>query len=208
VAHSHSAAPGEGTKRDAVHFDMEQYKYKDLTLAILKDILLEEEFRQRDDIGVTMQAYLRDSYEDLQDLVAWAKQRGTPVTVRLVKGAYWDQETIIARQNDWPNPVYSKKVSTDANFERMTRLLLENHQYLYAAIGSHNVRSQAHAMAIAEELNIPKRNIELQVLYGMADKLAKTMADKGLSGAGLHPVWGADSRHVLPDSPPAGEHGE
>ena len=163
----------------AVHFDMEQYKYKDLTLAILKDILTEEEFRPRDDIGVTMQAYLRDSYEDLQDLVSWAKQRGTPVTVRLVKGAYWDQETIIARQNDWPNPVYSKKISTDANFERMTRLLLENHQYLYAAIGSHNVRSQAHAMAIAEELKIPKRNIELQVLYGMADKLAKTMADKG-----------------------------
>jgi RHH-type proline utilization regulon transcriptional repressor/proline dehydrogenase/delta 1-pyrroline-5-carboxylate dehydrogenase len=163
----------------AVHFDMEQYKYKDLTLAILKDILMEEEFRQRDDIGITMQAYLRDSYEDLQDLVNWAKQRGTPVTVRLVKGAYWDQETIIARQNDWPSPVYSKKVSTDANFERMTRLLLENHQYLYGAIGSHNVRSQAHAMAIAEELNIPKRNIELQVLYGMADRLAKTMADKG-----------------------------
>ncbi|MEO1068881.1 MAG: proline dehydrogenase family protein, partial [Cyanobacteria bacterium J06638_6] len=162
-----------------VHFDMEQYRYKDLTLAILKDILMEEEFQPRDDIGVTLQAYLRDSYEDLQDLVVWAKERGTPVSVRLVKGAYWDQETITARQNDWPSPVYGQKVSTDANFERMTRLLLENHQYLYAAIGSHNVRSQAYAMAIAEELNIPKRNIELQVLYGMADKLAKTLADKG-----------------------------
>ncbi|PSN15454.1 L-glutamate gamma-semialdehyde dehydrogenase [filamentous cyanobacterium CCT1] len=163
----------------AVHFDMEQYRYKALTLAILKDILMEAEFRQRDDLGVTLQAYLRDSYSDLKDLVLWAKNRGTPVTVRLVKGAYWDQETITARQNDWPSPVYSEKVSTDANFERMTRLLLENHQYLYAAIGSHNVRSQAYAMAIAEELNIPKRNIELQVLYGMADKLAKTLADKG-----------------------------
>ncbi|WP_204140823.1 L-glutamate gamma-semialdehyde dehydrogenase [Halomicronema sp. CCY15110] len=162
-----------------VHFDMEQYEYKDLTLAILKDLLLEPEFRDRDDLGVTMQAYLRDSYEDLEGLVAWAKQRGTPVTVRLVKGAYWDQETILARQNNWPTPVYSQKVSTDANFEQMTRLLLENHQYLYAAIGSHNVRSQAYAMAIAEELKIPKRNIELQVLYGMADKLAKILADKG-----------------------------
>ncbi len=163
----------------AVHFDMEQYRYKALTLAILKDILMEAEFRQRDDLGVTLQAYLRDSYNDLKDLVLWAKNRGTPVTVRLVKGAYWDQETITAQQNGWPTPVYSQKVSTDANFERMTRLLLENHQYLYAAIGSHNVRSQAYAMAIAEELAIPRRNIELQVLYGMADKLAKTLADKG-----------------------------
>jgi RHH-type proline utilization regulon transcriptional repressor/proline dehydrogenase/delta 1-pyrroline-5-carboxylate dehydrogenase len=163
----------------AVHFDMEQYRYKALTLAILKDILMEAEFRQRDNLGVTLQAYLRDSYNDLKDLVIWAKNRGTPVTVRLVKGAYWDQETITARQNGWPSPVYSQKVSTDANYERMTRLLLENHPYLYAAIGSHNVRSQAHAMAIANELNIPRRNIELQVLYGMADKLAKTLADQG-----------------------------
>ena len=162
-----------------IHFDMEQYAYKDLTLAILKDILMEPEFRQRDDIGVTLQAYLQDSYADLKDLVSWAQTRGTPVTVRLVKGAYWDQETIIARQNNWPSPVYSQKISTDANFERMTRLLLENHQHLYAAIGSHNVRSQAYAMAIAEALNVPKRNIELQVLYGMAEKLAKTLADRG-----------------------------
>ncbi|MFZ4640900.1 MAG: L-glutamate gamma-semialdehyde dehydrogenase [Nodosilinea sp.] len=163
----------------AVHFDMEQYRYKALTLSILKDILMEPEFRQRDDIGVTLQAYLKDSYNDLKDLVIWAKNRGTPVTVRLVKGAYWDQETITARQNGWPSPVYSQKVSTDANFEGMTRLLLENHAHLYAAIGSHNVRSQAMAMAIARQLAIPRRCIELQVLYGMADKLAKALADQG-----------------------------
>jgi RHH-type proline utilization regulon transcriptional repressor/proline dehydrogenase/delta 1-pyrroline-5-carboxylate dehydrogenase len=133
-----------------------------------------------------------DSYDDLKDLVAWAQGAGHPgQRVRLVKGAYWDQETITARQNDWPSPVYSQKVSTDANFERMTRLLLENHEYLYAAIGSHNVRSQAHAMAIAEELNIPKRNIELQVLYGMADKLAKTLADIAATGCGSTPPSGS-----------------
>ncbi|MDX2098486.1 MAG: L-glutamate gamma-semialdehyde dehydrogenase, partial [Leptolyngbyaceae cyanobacterium bins.59] len=163
----------------AVHFDMEQYAYKDLTLAILKQILLEDEFRTRSDIGVTLQAYLRDSEQDLRELIAWAKQRGTPVTVRLVKGAYWDQETIKSAQRDWPQPVYSQKVSTDANFETLTRLLLENHEYLYAAIGSHNVRTQAHAMAIAEQLQIPRRRIELQVLYGMADKLGKALVDKG-----------------------------
>ncbi len=163
----------------AVHFDMEQYTYKSLTLAILKRILLEDEFRDRSDIGMTLQAYLRDSQQDLRDLIAWAKQRGTPLTIRLVKGAYWDQETIKAVQKDWPQPVYNDKASTDANFEAMTRLLLENHDVLYAAIGSHNVRSQAHAIAIAEELNIPRRRFELQVLYGMADKLGKAIVEKG-----------------------------
>ena len=163
----------------SVHFDMEQYSYKDLTLSILKQILIEEEFRHRTDVGITIQAYLRDSEQDTKDLIAWAKQRGYPLTVRLVKGAYWDQETIKAAQKDWQQPVFNDKAATDANFETITELLLENHEYVYSAIGSHNVRSQAHAIAIAQTLNIPSRRFEMQVLYGMGDKLAKALVDRG-----------------------------
>ena len=163
----------------AVHFDMEQYVYKSITLDILKALLMEPEYRQRTDIGLTLQAYLRDSYSDLHSLIEWVTLRGVPVTVRLIKGAYWDQETIHAAQQGWPQPVYSQKSSTDANYERMTQLLLENHEVLHAAIGSHNLRSQAKAIAIAKALNIPKERFELQVLYGMADKLAKGLADSG-----------------------------
>ncbi len=165
--------------RVAVHFDMEQYAYKDITITILKQLLMEQEFRSRTDIGITIQAYLRDSEQDVQDLISWLKQRGYPLTVRLVKGAYWDQETIKAMQKDWQQPVYNDKAATDANFETITQLLLENHEYVYSAIGSHNVRSQAHAIAIAETLNIPRRRFEMQVLYGMGDKLAKSLVDRG-----------------------------
>ncbi|MEH2022408.1 L-glutamate gamma-semialdehyde dehydrogenase [Nostoc sp.] len=163
----------------AVHFDMEQYAYKDITLSILKKLLLEEEFRQRTDIGMTIQAYLRDSEQDTEDLISWLKQRGYPLTIRLVKGAYWDQETIKAAQKHWKQPVYNDKAATDANFETITQLLLENHQYVYSAIGSHNVRSHSRAIAIAESLNVPRRRFELQVLYGMGDKVAKALVDRG-----------------------------
>ncbi|MHC5723869.1 MAG: proline dehydrogenase family protein, partial [Nostoc sp.] len=163
----------------AVHFDMEQYGYKDITLSILKKLLLEEEFRQRTDVGMTIQAYLRDSEQDTKDLISWLKQRGYPLTIRLVKGAYWDQETIKAAQKHWPQPVYNDKAASDANFETITQLLLENHQYVYSAIGSHNVRSHSRAIAIAESLNVPRRRFELQVLYGMGDKVAKALVDRG-----------------------------
>ncbi|OUL34937.1 L-glutamate gamma-semialdehyde dehydrogenase [Nostoc sp. 106C] len=163
----------------AVHFDMEQYAYKDITLNILKKLLTEDEFRQRTDIGITIQAYLRDSEQDAKDVISWLKQRGYPLTIRLVKGAYWDQETIKAAQKHWPQPVYNDKAASDANFETITQLLLENHQYVYAAIGSHNVRSQAKAIAIAESLKVPRRRFEMQVLYGMGDKLAKALVDRG-----------------------------
>ncbi|MEA5564772.1 L-glutamate gamma-semialdehyde dehydrogenase [Anabaena sp. UHCC 0399] len=163
----------------SIHFDMEQYAYKDLTLNILQKILLEDEFRQRTDIGMTIQAYLRDSEQDAKNVIAWLKQRGYPLTIRLVKGAYWDQETIKAVQKHWQQPVFHDKAATDANFEVITQLLLENHQYVYSAIGSHNVRSQARAIAIAESLNVPRRRFEMQVLYGMGDKLAKALVDRG-----------------------------
>jgi RHH-type proline utilization regulon transcriptional repressor/proline dehydrogenase/delta 1-pyrroline-5-carboxylate dehydrogenase len=158
---------------------MEQYVYKDMTLSILKELLMEEEFRSRTDVGMTLQGYLRDSEKDLRDVLAWAKERGYPFTVRLVKGAYWDQETIKAAQKEWPQPVYNDKAATDANFEKMTQLMLENHEYIYSAIGSHNVRSQALAIAIAESLNIPRRRFEMQVLYGMGDQLAKALVKRG-----------------------------
>jgi RHH-type transcriptional regulator, proline utilization regulon repressor / proline dehydrogenase / delta 1-pyrroline-5-carboxylate dehydrogenase len=163
----------------AVHFDMEQYAYKDITFSILKKILLEAEFCDRTDVGMTVQAYLRDSEEDARDLIDWAKQRGRPITIRLVKGAYWDQETIKAEQKHWQQPVYNDKAATDVNFEKITQLLLENYQYVYAAIGSHNARSQARAIAIAEALQVPRRCFEMQVLYGMGDKLGKALVDQG-----------------------------
>ncbi len=163
----------------AIHFDMEQYRYKDMTLAILKELLMEEEFRDRTDLGMTIQGYLRDSERDLKGLVDWAKTRGKPITVRLVKGAYWDQETIISVQHDWPQPVFNQKAETDRNYESLMQILLENHEYLYAAIGSHNVRTQARAMAIAETLKIPRRRFEMQVLYGMGDQLAKALVKRG-----------------------------
>jgi RHH-type transcriptional regulator, proline utilization regulon repressor / proline dehydrogenase / delta 1-pyrroline-5-carboxylate dehydrogenase len=162
-----------------IHFDMEQYEFKSLTLEILKQVLTEPEFIDRTDVGITLQGYLRDSERDLRELVEWAKERGRPVTVRLVKGAYWDRETIRAHQQGWAVPVFFDKVSTDANYERLIQILLEHHQYLYAAIGSHNARSLAKAIAIVQTLNIPSRAFEVQCLYGMGDKFTKAIADMG-----------------------------
>ncbi|WP_245894023.1 L-glutamate gamma-semialdehyde dehydrogenase [Chamaesiphon polymorphus] len=162
-----------------IHFDMEQYEFKSLTLQILKQVLMEPEFIDRTNVGLTIQGYLRDSEADLYDLISWAKERARPVTVRLVKGAYWDRETIRAYQQGWAIPVFSDKVSTDANYERLTQILLEHHQYLHAAIGSHNARSLAKAIAIVQTLNIPSSAFEVQCLYGMGDEFAKKIVDLG-----------------------------
>jgi RHH-type proline utilization regulon transcriptional repressor/proline dehydrogenase/delta 1-pyrroline-5-carboxylate dehydrogenase len=162
-----------------VNVDMEQYAYKDLTLRIFRDVLGEDEFRDWPDAGIAIQAYLKDCAGDLEDLARWAERRGTPVWVRLIKGAYWDYETVLAAQMAWPVPVFTVKAETDANYEQMTRFLLRHHDVLRPAFGTHNVRSQAHALAAARHLGLPAGSYEFQMLYGMAEPLDDALVALG-----------------------------
>lgn len=162
-----------------INVDMESYEKKDLTLHIFKTVLAEPEFRDVTDVGIVIQCYLRDAERDLHELRDWAAQRGTPVWVRLVKGAYWDYETLKAKANGWPIPVWQKKWQSDANFERQTRFVLRNRQHLRPALGSHNLRSIAQGIAFAEQLGVPQNGLELQMLYGMADSEKRALVERG-----------------------------
>lgn len=162
-----------------INVDMESYEKKDLTLRIFKTILSEDEFRDLRDVGIVIQCYLRDAERDLHALRDWARSRGTPVWVRLVKGAYWDYETIHAQANGWPIPVFQQKWQSDVNFELCSRFLLRNTEFLRPALGSHNLRSLAHAMAVAEHLGLPANGFEIQMLYGMADAAKQAIVDRG-----------------------------
>jgi RHH-type proline utilization regulon transcriptional repressor/proline dehydrogenase/delta 1-pyrroline-5-carboxylate dehydrogenase len=166
-------------QRAHVHVDMESYRTKDTTLAIFQQVMMEDEFRDNPDVGIVIQCYLRDSGEDLVALRDWARGRGTPVWVRLVKGAYWDYETVHAQSIGWPVPVYQEKEDTDANFERQTRFVMRNHDLLRPALGSHNLRSLAHGIAVARHLGLSETAFELQMLYGMADAEKQAMIELG-----------------------------
>jgi len=157
-----------------INFDMESYALKDLTLRLFKSIFSEPEFASLPS-GLAVQAYLKDSQDDLVDLVDWARANQRRITVRLVKGAYWDYETVIAGQRNWPAPVFAKKSETDANFEKLCALLLENRDTVDAAFGTHNVRSIAYILAMAQRLGIDPREFEFQMLHGMADSVKEAM---------------------------------
>ncbi len=162
-----------------INFDMESYAHKNTTLELFKTIFSEKEFKDWPHAGIVIQAYLRDSEVDLRDLIEWGRARGTRFAVRLVKGAYWDYETIKSRQNGWDCPVYFQKQESDVNFEALTQLLLENESIVTAAFGSHNVRSIAYAQALAGELGIDRSRFEFQLLYGMAGPIKRALVEMG-----------------------------
>ncbi|MFP4399429.1 MAG: L-glutamate gamma-semialdehyde dehydrogenase [Desulfonatronovibrio sp.] len=153
--------------------DMEQYKFKDITLEVYKRLRSDPDLRDFDQLAIVLQAYLQDTDKDLEELVSWSRKEALPIAVRLVKGAYWDYETVIAKQNGWEIPVYTIKAETDAAFERQSRKILENSDICYYACGSHNIRSIAAVMETARELGVPEKRYEYQVLFGMAEPVRK-----------------------------------
>lgn len=162
-----------------ITIDMEQYELKDFTIEIFKDLLQEPEFAKYPHWGCVIQAYLRDSLMDVRKLIEFAKVRGVPFTIRLVKGAYWDFETVFAQQSGWPVPVYTVKKESDANYEVCATTLLEAHEHIRLAIGSHNVRSISAAIIAAERLGVDHRSFEIQMLYGMADGFKRSLVKQG-----------------------------
>jgi RHH-type proline utilization regulon transcriptional repressor/proline dehydrogenase/delta 1-pyrroline-5-carboxylate dehydrogenase len=165
-----------------VHIDMESLDSREAVFELVLNLLGEPEFAAGPSTGIVLQAYLRDSPEQLDAIVDWARSasRTPPLTVRLVKGAYWDHELVEARQQGWPAPVFEVKADSDRNFERLTSALLDARPAVRVAIGSHNLRSVSHAIAYNRLSGGDPRELELQVLRGLGDELQDALAARGL----------------------------
>lgn len=164
-------------KNVLINFDMEHHALKDLTIKLFQKCCEAIDFPA----GIAIQAYLRSGSDDAQKLIDWTQRMGRQITVRLIKGAYWDYETIHAEEMGWPVPVWSRKQDTDASFERMTEQLIAqtptrpDQAGIKLALGSHNLRSIAFAKALLEQHNLPANALEYQMLEGMAENLKDTL---------------------------------
>jgi RHH-type proline utilization regulon transcriptional repressor/proline dehydrogenase/delta 1-pyrroline-5-carboxylate dehydrogenase len=173
-----------------LHVDMESVDSIETTTELVLGLLAEDEFRTGPVAGVVLQAYLRESPDQLDRLLEWSREtnRETPLVVRLVKGAYWDHEVVEARQHGWSVPVFEDKADCDRNFEALTRTLLDSRPLLRVTIGSHNLRSVAHAIAYNRITDGSDSDLELQVLRGLGDELAEALRAERLRVRAYCPV--------------------
>src|SRR5213595_1170941 len=113
---------------------------RETVLGLVLELLAEPEFAAGPSAGLVLQAYLRDSQRELDQILGWVARtpREPPLTIRLVKGAYWDHEVVEARLHGWEVPVFETRAECDRNFESLTRRLLREHPSVRVALGSHN----------------------------------------------------------------------
>jgi RHH-type proline utilization regulon transcriptional repressor/proline dehydrogenase/delta 1-pyrroline-5-carboxylate dehydrogenase len=84
-----------------------------------------------------------------------------------------------AQQYGFSCPVFTRKTETDAQYERVSSMLLDHHTQLTTAFASHNIRSLAHALVQAQRRNVPENGYEIQMLYGAARPEREAMRESG-----------------------------
>jgi proline dehydrogenase len=165
-----------------IHVDMESLDSRETVTQTVFDLLDAPEFRDGPSVGLVLQAYLKDSGDQLTQILDWARgdPGRPPLLVRLVKGAYWDHELVEASQAGWTPPVYLDRADCDRNFERLTRRLIDAYPLVRSAVASHNLRSVAHAIAYQQSRGLAPGDVEYQVLRGLGEEMGAGLVRTGV----------------------------
>jgi len=161
---------------------MESLDHRATVTQCVFDVLDAPEFQDGPSVGLVIQAYLKDSGDQLTEVLEWARShpRQPPLLVRLVKGAYWDHERVEAVQAGWAPPVYLDRGDCDRNFERLTRRLIDAYPLVRTAVASHNLRSVSHALAYQESRGLAAGDVEYQVLRGLGEEMGTGLIRSGV----------------------------
>jgi RHH-type proline utilization regulon transcriptional repressor/proline dehydrogenase/delta 1-pyrroline-5-carboxylate dehydrogenase len=145
------------THEVSITIDAEESERLELTLDLF------DELAKKFQVGLAVQAYQKRALA----VCDWLTSLRRKISVRLVKGAYWDGEIKRAQQLGMPDyPVFTRKAATDVSYVACARRLLGAPATLYPAFASHNCRTVATILELAGE-----RPFEFQKLFGMGDAL-------------------------------------
>lgn len=162
-----------------VYLDMEEYRDLHLTAEIFQSTLMRpglENVRA----GIALQAYVPDSSLVQEAITVWARERcrkgGSPITIRIVKGANMEMERVEASLRGWPQAPYRSKIETDANYKRMVRFGMreENSHAVYLGIASHNLFDLSYGLVLAMTQHALDR-VQFEMLEGMANHQRRAM---------------------------------
>jgi len=166
-----------------VTLDMESYRDLPLTVSAFQRVLAEPEFMPLK-AGLVLQAYLPDSDGFQLRLIDWAKERvrqgGSPIRIRVVKGANLALERVDSELRGFPSPIFDSKPEVDANFKRLVLRALQPENAACAEVGiaSHNLFDLCFGLIASASL-AATRHTCLELLEGMSNPLVRALAAIG-----------------------------
>jgi RHH-type proline utilization regulon transcriptional repressor/proline dehydrogenase/delta 1-pyrroline-5-carboxylate dehydrogenase len=148
--------------------DAEEADRLELSLEIIAAVLGDTALRDWDGFGLAVQAYQKRALaviDWVEDVAAASRRR---LTVRLVKGAYWDTEIKRAQERGLADyPVFTRKAMTDLCYMACVQRLLAARDRLFPQFATHNALTVASVIENAGGVD----GFEFQRLYGMGEAL-------------------------------------
>jgi RHH-type proline utilization regulon transcriptional repressor/proline dehydrogenase/delta 1-pyrroline-5-carboxylate dehydrogenase len=144
--------------------DAEEADRLDLSLDVIEALARDSLTRDWPGLGLAVQAYSKRAADVIDWAAATARSTGRRMTVRLVKGAYWDSEIKRSQERGLSGyPVYTRKVTTDVAYLACAGLLFKHTDVIHPQFATHN----AHSIASVLELAPRGATYEFQRLHGM-----------------------------------------
>ena len=158
--------------------DAEEADRLDLSLDLIEALARDPATRDWPGLGLAVQAYGQRALGVIDWVAALARQCGRRMTVRLVKGAYWDSEIKRGQERGLAAyPVFTRKLTTDVSYLACAGRLFKHSEVIYPQFATHN----AHSIASVLQLAPTGANFEFQRLHGMGQLLyaeaARQVAD-------------------------------
>jgi RHH-type proline utilization regulon transcriptional repressor/proline dehydrogenase/delta 1-pyrroline-5-carboxylate dehydrogenase len=155
--------------------DAEEQDRLEISLEIFAALVNDPDTRNWRGLGLAVQAYGRRAMAVIEHVTDLARSHRRPLTVRLVKGAYWDSEIKRAQERGLAEyPLYTRKCSTDVSYLACARALLEACDIIYPQFATHNAHTIAAVLGLArsrrDTSNAPV-DFEFQRLHGMGTLL-------------------------------------
>jgi RHH-type proline utilization regulon transcriptional repressor/proline dehydrogenase/delta 1-pyrroline-5-carboxylate dehydrogenase len=156
--------------------DAEEQDRLEISLEILTELMRDPRTRDWSGLGVAVQAYGRRAPSVLEHILQQSQDLARPLSIRLVKGAYWDSEIKRAQERGLKEyPVYTRKVSTDFAYLACASILLRSKSSIYAQFATHNAHTITSILCLRDEIRASDRSsprsFEFQRLHGMGTLL-------------------------------------
>ena len=179
-------------QRLALTLDAEEADRLEISLEVIEALARDPVTRGWPGLGLAVQAYGRRASVVIDWVSDLARETGREVSVRLVKGAYWDTEIKRAQERGLPGyPVYTRKVSTDVAYLACARRLFAAAPHVYPQFATHNAHSIGAVLALAP----PGARFEFQRLHGMG-RLLYDEARRTIPGFPRVRVYAPVGRHA------------
>lgn len=177
--------------------DAEHFATQDIIDAITEEAM--ELFnKKRAIVYQTLQMYRTDRLEYLKRLHSASKARGYIPGIKFVRGAYMEEERMLAKQRGYPDPINPDKITTDRMYDAGLEYVMDNIDSMELFSGTHNYESNSLLAELIDKKGL-KRNDErvwFSQLYGMSDNISFNLAAEGYNVCKYVPY--APVKDVLP----------